>query len=76
MWVATHRMVIISLLKMRNNFLGSCVGGFSVRHLLLIRDGSGYMAGCEVITYLDGNKMKVSTRKGYVSHLIIFNKNI
>ena len=59
---------------MRNNFLGWCVGGFSVRHLLLIRDGSGYMAGCEAITRLDGNKMKVSTRKGYVPNSIIFKR--
>ena len=49
-------------------------GFFSVRHLLLICDGSGYMAGCEVITCLGGNEMKVSTTKGYVPNLVIFKK--
>ena len=60
MWVPPGRMVIISPKKIRKKFLVGCVGGAAFCHLLPIRDGSGYMAGCEVITCLDGNKMKVS----------------
>ena len=41
----------------------------SFYHLLSICDGSGYMAGCEVITCLGVNEMKVITRKGYVPNL-------
>ena len=62
------------LKKIWKKFLVGCVGGVAFRHFLPIRDGSGYMASCEVITCLGGNQMKVSTTKGYVPNLVIFKK--
>ena len=74
MWVAPRRMFVIFHPINLDEFSCWVCGGCSVSNFLLIRDGSSYRTGCDVITCLGGNEMKVSTTKGYVPNLVIFRK--